>query len=196
MFKNWVLLKESLRRVHSLMVAVNSSSVQSPPVRSPAVRSSAVASGAVKSAVSPVEHAHVAVVLVRSWCGANPDSAMTLDLLRLRRKNFCVVLKGNAVNMGMIKKVKDYVTYGEISETTFDALVAKRGEEFKAPLSDAKGRVKSTTLEIKGKKYKPYFRMNPPRKGFGRKGVKIPFGVGGALGYRGEKMNDLVMRML
>ncbi len=138
----------------------------------------------------------VAVVLVRSWVGANPDSVKTLDLLRLRRKNYCVVVKATPQNMGMIKLVKDLVTYGEINDATFATLVEKRGEDFKAPLQDKRGMCKSKVLEFNGRKLKPYFRLNPPRKGFGRKGIKMPFSVGGALGYRGEKMNDLVQRML
>ncbi len=153
----------------------------------------------VKSATSSVDASaapRVAVVLVRSWCGANPDSVKTLDLLRLRRKNYCVVVKATPQYMGMIRLVKDLVTYGEINDTTFASLVEKRGEDYKAPLQDKKGTVKSKVLDFNGRKLKPYFRLNPPRKGFGRKGVKIPFGVGGALGYRGEKMNDLVLRML
>ena len=155
---------------------------------------------AVKKSVSP-ERApeagqQVAVVLVRSWCGANPDAVKTMDLLRLRRKNFCVVVKGIPAMMGMIWKVKDFVTFGEISAETYDLLVSKRGEDYNAPLQDSKGKIKSIVTEYKGRKLKPYFRLNPPRKGFGRKGIKVPFGVGGALGYRGDKMNDLVMRML
>lgn len=38
--------------------------------------------------------------------------------------------------------------------------------------------------------------LNSPRKGFGRKGVKMPFSKGGALGERKEKINDLIERML
>jgi len=38
--------------------------------------------------------------------------------------------------------------------------------------------------------------LNPPRKGYGRKGVKIPFKKGGAYGNRAEKINDLLTRMM
>lgn len=46
------------------------------------------------------------------------------------------------------------------------------------------------------KKIKNYFRLNSPRKGFERKGIKKPFSIGGALGYRGSKINDLIKRMI
>ena len=66
----------------------------------------------------------------------------------------------------------DRTTYGEINEETHKELVAKRG---------------------KGKKY---FALHPPRGGFERKGIKKSYTQKGALGYRGEKINDLIKRML
>ncbi len=149
-----------------------------------------------KAASTPVGNGRIAVVLVRSWNGSNPDTKETLRILRLVRKNFCVVLNSSATAIGMAKKVKDYVTWGEIDEATYKQLVEKRGELYLAPLEDRHKKYSSKVLEFSGKKYKPYFRLNSPKKGFGRKGIKIPFGVGGALGYRGEKMADLVLRML
>ena len=43
---------------------------------------------------------------------------------------------------------------------------------------------------------KKVLRLGPPRKGYGRKGIKKDFSIGGALGDRKEKINDLVRRML
>src|SRR3989344_5510737 len=43
---------------------------------------------------------------------------------------------------------------------------------------------------------KKFFRLNPPTHGFDRKGIKVPYSLGGALGYRKEKINDLVKRMI
>ncbi len=149
-----------------------------------------------KATSTPTGGSKIAVVLVRSWCGSNPDTKETLRLLRLMRKNFCVVLPSTAPNVGMVKKVKDYVTWGEIGDDTYKQLVEKRGEIYLAPLTDRHKKYNSKVLDYAGKKYKPYFRLNSPKKGFGRKGIKIPFGVGGALGFRGEKMSDLILRML
>jgi len=138
----------------------------------------------------------MAVVLVRGTVGVSQSVKDTLSLLRLNKKNYCVVIDNNPVNIGMIKKVKDYITWGEIDNETYKELVDKRGEEFQARATDRKEKYSYKSLEISGKKYKPYFRLNPPRKGFGRKGIKIAFKVGGGLGYRAEKINDLVKRML
>lgn len=122
----------------------------------------------------------LAAVLVRGTVNIESDIKHTLLLLRLRRKHACVVLEDSPVNRGRLQKVKDYVTWGEITDTLLSALLQKRGRQ---------------NPEQK-KKYKPFFRLQPPRKGFERKGIKKPFAFGGALGYRGEKINDLLERML
>ncbi len=132
------------------------------------------------------EGKRLVVVLVRGMVRMTARVKDTLKMLNLTRKNGCVVLENNPVNKGMVTKVKDFVTWGEIDDKTFKELVEKRGKE-----SSAKN-----VLEVNGKKYKKQFNLNPPRKGFGRKGIKLAFKIGGALGYRGEKINDLLERMI
>ena len=138
----------------------------------------------------------LAVILVRGMVNITQSVKDTLKMLKLNRKNHCVVLENNPLNLGMIKKVKDYITWGDIDEETYKELVAKRGEEFQGRLTDFKKKYSYNHLEINGKKYKPYFRLSPPKKGFGRKGIKVAFKVSGALGDRKEKINDLIKRML
>ncbi len=138
----------------------------------------------------------LAVILVRGMVGLTHPVKDTLRILKLGRKNTCVVVDDTPITRGMIMKVKDFVTWGEISDATFAQLVEKRGEEFKGRLEDSKKKYTYNALDVQGTKYKKYFRLNPPRKGFGRKGVKVAFTNGGALGYRGDKMNDLIARML
>jgi large subunit ribosomal protein L30 len=146
--------------------------------------------------VETSKNAKVAVILVRGLTTINKKIKDTLLMLRLTRKNNCVVVDNNPATMGMIRKVKDYVTWGEIDDSIFKEIVDKRGEEFKGRTEDGKKKYSYKCLDINGKKYKPYFRLNPPRKGFGRKGVKMPFKLGGALGDRSDKMSDLIKRML
>ena len=140
--------------------------------------------------------AKLAVVLVRGMVSMTKSMKDTLEMLKLTHKNRCVVVNNTPPMVGMMAKVKDFVTWGEISEAAFKELVDKRGEEYLGRTTDSKKKYDYKTLEIDGRKYKPYFRLNPPRKGFGRKGIKVAFRAGGALGYRGEKMNDLLQRML
>lgn len=124
----------------------------------------------------------IAVVRVRGLTGIRKDMKDTLSMLRLYKKNYCVILNNTPSIIGMIKKVNDYVTYGLIDEETLKLLVEKRGEKKK----DSKGK----------EALRPFFRLSPPRKGFGRKGIKFPFNVSGALGDRKEKINDLIKRMI
>jgi large subunit ribosomal protein L30 len=139
----------------------------------------------------------IAVIRVRGDIGVNKKIKDTLKMLRLYRKNYCVVLPYNPSYLGMVKKIKDYVTYGIINKEVYDLLIKERGEEYKGRETDDKGKINyKKFININGKKIKPFFRLNPPQKGFGRKGIKKPFSIGGALGDRKEKINDLIMRMV
>lgn len=139
----------------------------------------------------------IAIVRVRGSVNLRKEVEDTLNLLRLYRKNYCVVVEGSPSFIGMIKKVKDYVTYGEIDDSTYKGLLEKRGEGYKGREEDRKGKIKyKRFILIGGRRIKPFFRLNPPRKGFGRKGIKVGFKAHGALGYRGEKINDLIKRMI
>lgn len=151
----------------------------------------------------------LAVLLVRGIINTHPDVRKTLDLLRLRKKNSCVVLDNNEINKGMLQKVKDYTTYGVVDEAFFKELLDKRGELIgQTKISDAKkvdtaklakeyfsGAIKLNQFE---EKYmiKPFFRMAPPIGGFERKGIKMPFARGGVLGNRDEKMSELLKKMM
>ena len=139
----------------------------------------------------------IAVIRVRGTIHLSGKVEDTLNLLRLYRKNFCVVVDDNPTYKGMINKVKDYVTYGEIKDDIYKELLEKRGEEYKGREEDSKGKIKyNRFISFNGKKIKPFFRLSPPKRGFGRKGIKVSFKAHGALGYRGDKINDLLRRMI
>jgi large subunit ribosomal protein L30 len=53
-----------------------------------------------------------------------------------------------------------------------------------------------TAKALEKRKKGKYYALNPPKGGFERKGTKIPFKLGGAYGYRADKINDLIKRML
>ena len=139
----------------------------------------------------------IAVIRIRGDVNLRHEIRDSFELLRLYRKNFCVVVEGNESRMGMIKKVKDFVTYGEIDDETYKSLVEKRGEEYKGRDTDKKEKIKYTKfVVIDGKKIKPFFRLSPPRGGFERKGIKVSFKAKGALGYRADKINNLIKKMI
>ena len=139
----------------------------------------------------------LAAVRIRGITQMNGKIKNTLLMMRLYKNNYCCVFPNNLVYLGMLKKAKDYITWGEIDDETFKLLVDKRGEQFKGREIDSKGKIKyNDFILIDNKKLKKYFRLNAPRKGFGRKGIKHPYQNGGALGYRGQAINELIKRMI
>lgn len=123
----------------------------------------------------------IAAIRIKGPIKTGSEKNDTFKMLKLYRKNYCVVLDKTPSIVGMVKKVGDNVTWGEIDDSTLKELTAKRGEKTKKDGKEA---------------LKPFFRLSPPKGGFERKGIKVPFSLGGALGYRGEKINDLIRRML
>jgi large subunit ribosomal protein L30 len=120
----------------------------------------------------------LALILIRGRVGIRFDIKDTLNSLNLLRKHACVIIDDNKVTRGMVVKCKDYITYGEIESETIEELTKTRGKK---------------TSEGKTKKF---FSLAPPKGGFERKGIKVPFKKGGALGYRGKKISDLIKKML
>lgn len=151
-----------------------------------------------------------AVIKVRGTTKIRKDIEDTMKMLNLTRVNHCVVVPETPSVKGMLEKAKDYITWGEINETTLARLIKFRGRlegdlpiddnyikentEFTSIISLAKGIVNDQFKYKDLKKVKPLFRLSPPRKGY--EGIKRSFQNGGALGYRGEKINELIERML
>lgn len=119
-------------------------------------------------------------------------------MLRLERVNHCVLVDKTPIYEGMIKKVKSYVTWGEISDKTLEKLVERRGRlPGNKKLESTKAKTIAKLIEkdktVKNKEIKPVFRLSPPSKGY--KSIKKLFPKG-ALGYRGDQINALLNRML
>ena len=139
----------------------------------------------------------IAAIRLRGITGVKHDIKKTMEILRLYRKNYCVVLENKPSYLFMLKKVKDYVTYGEIDDNTYKMLIEKRGEVYRGREESYKGKIKyKNFIVLDNKKLKPFFRLSPPRGGFERKGLKASFKQGGALGYRGDKIVKLIERMV
>ncbi len=141
-----------------------------------------------------------AVVRVRGTVGVNEQVERTLKLLNLEKPNHCTIIPSTDSYVGMLQKVKDYVTWGEVDEETLRLLVERKG--MKPGNKRLEGREVEKVLEIikrdgiKNSGIKPVFRLAPPRKGYERGGIKKPYKMGGALGYRGKDINTLIKRML
>ena len=69
----------------------------------------------------------IAIVRITGDVGLRKTVRETLYRLRLRRKYSCVIIKENEINLGMMKKVRDFVAYGEIKDEVLEELIVKRG---------------------------------------------------------------------
>ena len=150
-----------------------------------------------------------AVVQVRGVVNTNREIKDTLKMLRLHHINHCVLVPDTPAYLGMIRKVKDYVAYGEVDRETLAILLHTRGrltgngqltddyvrahtpyadiDEFATALCSGETSFRDL-VEIK-----PVLRLHPPRKGY--KTIKRTFQQGGALGYYGPQINDLLYKM-
>jgi len=151
-----------------------------------------------------------AVIRVRGQPDVNVDIRRTMELMNLTRVNHCVIVPENDVTKGMLQKAKDYVTWGEINEQTLADMIRIRGRlsgdmtitdeylkantEFGTAADMAKAMIDSgyKMKDVEGAK--AVFRLHPPAKGY--EGIKRSYRNGGALGYRGEAINELIARML
>lgn len=128
----------------------------------------------------------LAVIRIRGDINLRKEVSSTLKLLGLKKKHNCVVIPDSKINQGMVRKIKDYVTYGEIDKETLVSLLKSRSNA-ENPEKTAKELMEKGTPKI-------VFRLHPPRGGF--KSIKKTFKSKGDLGYRGEEINKLLKRMM
>jgi len=147
------------------------------------------------------------VVRVRGTIHARHDLEETLQFLHLGRPNHATVLPETPSVRGMLTKVQGYVTWGEAEPETVGLLLAARGETVRgerlgappagaaaAPAIPELARAVAEKGVSGAADLKPLFRLKAPKGGW--RSTKKPFALGGALGYRGRAVNDLVRRMI
>ncbi|MCL5675415.1 MAG: uL30 family ribosomal protein [Candidatus Marsarchaeota archaeon] len=137
-----------------------------------------------------LENKLIAIVRVRGRVGVRRNITETLNRMNLKRVNNMVLLYGSKSNLGMLNKCNNFITYGEANEETLEKLFSKRGIKISKEDLNALATGKKSMKEVTGE---VPLRMHPPRHGY--EGTKIGFNAGGALGYRGEKINELIKRM-
>jgi len=152
----------------------------------------------------------ICVIRVRGLISASRDVRETLQMLHLTRNNYAVLVDDRPSFLGMLKTAKNFFTWGEASKETVNMLIRERGKlvgnkeltddytqilGFKSLDELAEAVFHCRTEYWKLPKVQPVFKLHPPSKGFKGK-IKKDYGMGGELGYRGEKINELIKRML
>ena len=111
----------------------------------------------------------IAVIQLRGTIGARQPVKDTLTMLNLGKKHACVLIEENPNNMGMLKRAKDFITWGPASAETEASLRKLMGSGKTAHLHPARG---------------------------GMRSIKKAYTDKGDLGPRGDAINDLIKRML
>jgi large subunit ribosomal protein L30 len=152
----------------------------------------------------------LALIRLRGNVGIRKEFEYVFKLLHLTRKNHVTLLEETESSLGMIRKIKDYSTWGEVTLETLSLLLKKRGRlqgnkkltndyvknelGFSSIAELAQAIYTSDINFWKLSNIKPIFRLHPPRKGF-RKSIRKPY-PNGELGYRGEEINKLIFKMM
>ncbi|MCS7143047.1 MAG: 50S ribosomal protein L30 [Aigarchaeota archaeon] len=150
------------------------------------------------------------VIRLRGSSGASRDDSVTLRMLNLLRANHATLLPNTEDFIGMLRRVQEYVTWGEPDSEAL-ALAIRRCGEVRDGLSLEEGlrtlgagdvdelasRICNGELGLEAFKsvFKPYIRLHPPRGGL-KSSIKRPYSQGGALGYRGSDINRLLRSMI
>lgn len=149
------------------------------------------------------------VVRVRGVGDAHPKTEKTLESLSLNRNCNITLVDDRPSFVGMLKKARHFVTWGEISKDNIHRLLTKRGrlvgqrkidDEYaqKVGFKNLKHVAEAIyNVEVEFRRLpdiKQVFRAHPPKKGYKGK-LKKSYNVGGVTGYRGEAINKLIEKM-
>jgi len=139
--------------------------------------------------------------------GNSPEVEDTLRRLNMPLKHSSSVVSDTPSNLGMLNKVADYVTWGEVTKESLVALLEKRGrlpgerrlteEALKTSKLGSFEELAARILETGTipPPLKKTFRLTPPSGGY-KGGITRHVKSGGELGYRGSAINDLLQKML
>jgi len=153
----------------------------------------------------------IVVIRIKGVVKSPKEVKDTLYLLRLRRTNVATIFRNDPAIIGMIKRVEPWVAWGEIRKDVFKELLLKRGRLVgnKRFTEEYLKKTLNITLDEFVEKFfnlemeledipglKPFFRLRPPSGGYPRKGIKHSYRDGGAWGYWGEDINNLLLSMI
>ncbi|AHC50982.1 50S ribosomal protein L30 [Sulfolobus acidocaldarius SUSAZ] len=152
----------------------------------------------------------IGVIRIRGWAATPWYIQDTLSMLRLKNAFNAMIYPKDSSIQGMLNLVSSYVTWGELNDEGLRLLVSKleisKGKKVNEEYVKDKLNVdfQSFVESIKDGKlrlnklnetFSLPIRLHPPKGGFKGK-VSRPFRAGGEFGYRGDKINELIRRMV
>ena len=112
----------------------------------------------------------LAVVRIRGEVKVSDKIENTMQMLGLKRRNTVSLVPNNETTLGMIRRVEDFVTWGEVS----DDIVSKLKQKSK----DKESKI---------------FNLAPPKKSLKNVRKRYP---AGDLGFRGKEINKFIESMI
>lgn len=150
------------------------------------------------------------VIKVRGTISAKREARETLDMLKMKKTHNAVIIDNRPSFIGMLYRVQNYVTWGEVTEEILAEMIKKRGrlagnkrftDESAKELGYKTIEALATAIKTCEVEYwklpnvRSVFKLHPPKKGFKGK-TKKSYAAGGETGYRSEKINDLIKKMI
>jgi large subunit ribosomal protein L30 len=147
---------------------------------------------------------------VRGTISAKREARDTLDIMKIKKTHNAVIIDDRPSFIGMLYRVQNYVTWGEVTKEILSEMIKKRGrlagnkrfsDEYVKELGyksidDLANAIVNCKVEYwKLTNVRSVFKLHPPKKGYKGK-TKKSFATGGEAGYRSEKINDLIKRMI
>ncbi len=166
------------------------------------------------------KYEHKPIIIIRicgQWVRIPKEIQLILAKLNLKELNNAIILFYNKDNFKMIKLIESYITWGYINKNSIEELLRKRGsitfgnnepnELENAHIEDALGKlgivciediIHELTYESKNAKdvlnFLGYFKLEANDDGFEK--ANISFEKGGNQGFRGDKINELLKKMI
>ena len=149
------------------------------------------------------------VVRIKGQADVPHWATTTLKLLKLEKKYRATILPAKENTLGMLNKVKHYVSWQEIDSALAKELLDKKGRksgykkisdadlnetDYKTIDELANALAEGKTSLTKLKPLKPWFALAPPRHGF-KRSTKRMYGQKGILGQNKE-LETLVRNMM
>jgi large subunit ribosomal protein L30 len=165
-----------------------------------------------KKEPAPEKKSYFLAIRLKGGFGTPRPLARALETLRLRRKFNAVLLENTPASIGMLRIVKDYITWGQAGandiaivlrergefsdgrEVTDEAIRDRFGEGSIQDLALALTQGRITLRDLRQKGLSLVFRLHPPSGGFEGSGKRV-YGSGGELGRRQGPLENLLARM-
>ena len=149
------------------------------------------------------------VVRIRGQADVPHWATTTMKLLKLDKKFRATIVPAKENTLGMLNKIKHYVSWQEVDTSFTKELLDKKGRKsgykkitsedisqigFKSTdeLAESLSEGKSTLSKLKP--LKPWFALSPPKHGFKRSTKKL-YGQKGVLGHNKE-LTALIRNMM